>query len=75
LIQMLTVNPRRIMGFKFDLFQEGVSAELTVIDPKSEWVFSKNDIYSRSKNSPYLEEKLQGRPVLTIAKNKIAFIV
>ena len=74
LIQMLTVNPRLIMGFESDLFQDGVQAEVVVLNPDEEWIFSKNDIYSRSKNSPFTQESLIGRPIITISKNRIAKI-
>ncbi|MBL7013519.1 MAG: dihydroorotase [Candidatus Marinimicrobia bacterium] len=71
LIQMLTINPRRIMGFESDLFQTGIQAEIVVLDPDEEWLFSKTNIHSRSKNSPFINETLIGRPVITISKNKI----
>ncbi len=48
LIDLLTVKPREIMGFELDLFTKGTVAEITIIDPKTEWIFKKDDIYSRS---------------------------
>ena len=71
LIQMLTVNPRKIMNFETDLFAKGVMAELTIIDPTEEWIFSKTDIYSRSVNSPYIGQSLNGRVKYTIVKGHI----
>ncbi len=71
LVQMLTVNPRRIMGFETDLLAEGSPAELVIFDPNKKWTFHKNDIRSRSQNSPYLGEELIGRPLITIVKGHI----
>jgi dihydroorotase len=71
LIQMLTVNPRKIMNFETDLFAKGINAELTIIDPTEEWIFSKTDIYSRSVNSPYIGKSLNGRVKYTIVKGYI----
>lgn len=68
LIQMLTVNPRAIMGFNSNLFTPGVEAELTIFDPDFSWTFSKNDIYSRSHNSPYIGKKMIGKVKHTIVK-------
>ncbi|MBC8345412.1 MAG: dihydroorotase [Candidatus Marinimicrobia bacterium] len=68
LIQMLTINPRKIMGIETDLYGEGNPAELTIFDPDEKWTFSKTDIYSRSHNSPYIGKSLVGRPKFTIVK-------
>ncbi len=72
LIDLLTINPRQIMGFDSNLFNIGCEAEITVIDPQEEWTFSKNDIYSRSINSPFLSEKLKGKVKFTIVKGMLA---
>ena len=74
LIDLLTVKPRKIMGFEQDLFAEGTVAEITVINPKTSWIFKKDDIYSRSINSPYIGEELFGKIIYTIVKGSIAKI-
>ena len=72
LIDLLTVNPRKIMEFDSNLFNLGCEAEITIIDPREEWTFSKNDVYSRSINSPFLSEKLKGKVKFTIVKGMLA---
>lgn len=74
LIQMLTTKPRAIMGFNNKLFDIGVNAELTIIDPKEEWVFSRKDIQSRSHNSPFIGQNMYGRIKYTINKGHISVI-
>ncbi len=71
LIKMLTVNPRGIMGFEADLFAEGVEAELTIFDPEEKWIFSREDIQSRSSNSPYIGASMTGRVKYTIVKGHV----
>ena len=71
LISLLTVNPRKIMGFDSDLFSKGAMAEITVIDPDHEWTFDKDHIYSKSGNSPFIGESLEGKVELTISTNSI----
>ena len=39
LLKLLTVNPRRVMGFEEDLFSIGCAAELTILDPDQEWIY------------------------------------
>ena len=72
LLKTLTINPRKIMGFEHDLFKKGREAEITVFDPNENWVFNNDDIYSKSKNSPFVDKKLSGRIKYTIVKNHIA---
>jgi len=72
LLKLLTVNPRRIMGFDNDLFTIGCPAELTIFDPDQEWIFKENNIYSKSRNTPFFGEKLKGKIHFTISKGFIA---
>jgi dihydroorotase len=74
LIDLLTIKPRKIMGFDQDLFAEGTLVEITVIDPNENWTFTKDDIYSRSINSPYVGEELFGKIKYTIVKGSVAKI-
>ena len=72
LIEMLTTRPRQIMGFNNNLLEIGTSAELTILDPKEEWIFSKKDIQSKSKNSPFVGKNMYGRVKFTINKGHIS---
>ena len=74
LIKMLTVNPREIMGFDSDLFEEGMEAELTIFDPNKTWTFSKDDIFSRSHNSPYVGQDITGKVKFIIVKGHLTEI-
>jgi len=72
LINLLTIKPRRIMGFADNLFGINTAAEITIFNPVEKWTFSKNDIYSRSINSPFVDEELIGKIKYTILKGNIA---
>ena len=71
LISFLTNRPREIMGFDCDLFSVGSSAEIVVIDPEQDWVFSREDIKSRSINSPYIGKELFGKVQFTISRSHL----
>ena len=71
LIKLLTVSPRKIMGFDNDLFKEGKEAELVLFDEEKSWFFNENDINSKSKNSPFIGTQLSGKVVHTISKGII----
>ena len=72
LLKLLTVNPRRIMGFEEDLFKIGCAVELTILDPDQEWIYKERNIYSKSRNTPFIGEKLKGKVRYTISKGTIA---
>ena len=72
LLKLLTVNPRRVMGFEEDLFAIGCAAELTILDPDQEWIYKEQNIYSKSRNTPFIGKQLKGKVRYTISKGTIA---
>ena len=72
LLKLLTVNPRRVMGFEEDLFKIGCDAELTILNPNQEWIYKEQNIYSKSRNTPFIGQKLKGKVRYTISKGTIA---
>mgnify|MGYP003324191522 FL=1 len=74
IIKLITKNSRTIMGFDNNLFEIGSPVELTIIDPNHEWEFKKDNIYSKSKNSPFIGEKLKGKVHYTLAKGHLAIL-
>ncbi len=71
LIKLLTTNPRAVMQFDVDLFAYGKEAELTVFHPDEEWTFETDHIHSRSKNTPFIGQRLHGRVNFVISKGRI----
>ena len=71
LINTLTIKPRKVMGFDSDLFSKGKEAEITILDPNAKWIFQKENIKSKSINSPYIGKELIGRVLFTISKSKV----
>ncbi len=71
MIKLLTVSPRKIMGFDNDLLKEGKEAELVLFNEDEKWVFNRNDINSKSKNSPFIDSQLSGKVIHTISKGVI----
>ncbi|MFL5727952.1 MAG: dihydroorotase, partial [Cytophagaceae bacterium] len=50
--------------------EEGEEANMTLFDPNKEWVVSKENIRSKSKNSPFIDKTLKGKVVAVFNKNK-----
>jgi dihydroorotase len=72
LIAKLSSNPRRIFELPEITIREGAKANLTWFHPTLTWTFNRNNIYSRSLNTPLLGQQLRGR-VLGVVNNGKAF--
>jgi len=60
IIEKITTNPKNIFGLPLSKITIGEKANLTLFDPDKEYVFSKNNILSTSKNAVSLNKKLKG---------------
>jgi len=47
IIEILAVNPRKILGLPIPQIAEGQKANLTIFDPKQDWIVQKEDIKSK----------------------------
>lgn len=63
LMDKLVYKPREILALEIPEMKAGKVANLTFFNTDEEWVFDKKNVRSKSKNSPYLGAKLQGRAV------------
>ncbi|MCS3937833.1 dihydroorotase [Salinibacter ruber] len=61
-VRKLTVAPRRILHLDEPGLTEGTPARLTVFDASTEWTFTKDDIRSKSENTPFTDAEMVGRP-------------
>jgi len=72
--EKMSAAPARIAGLKNKgEVREGKDADLTIIDPKKEWVVKKEDIVSKSKNTPFLGWKLKGQVEVTICSGRVVY--
>lgn len=71
LIELMSVNPARILGLAAGTLSAGTAADITLIDPAVEFTYTEDQVVSKSKNSPFLGWKLQGRAVLTMVGGRI----
>ncbi len=66
LIELLTINPARLLKLDRGTLSVGAVADVTLIDPAREWVVEPVKFYSRSRNTPFGGWQLKGRAVRTI---------
>ncbi|NQU11588.1 dihydroorotase [bacterium] len=73
LLAKFTVNPARLLRLPKGTLATGADADITLIDPNREWVYSVEDSASKSRNSPFDDWKFRGKAVMTIVGGKIAW--
>jgi dihydroorotase len=71
MVELLSVNPARILGLKKGSLAEGADADVTVIDPVLEAKVDPARFQSRSRNTPFAGWRLRGWPVLTIVGGRV----
>ncbi len=73
LVEKLSLNPAKILGIEKGTLSAGGDADITIFDPAKEWVLKKEEILSKSKNSPFINWNLKGKVTHTICSGKIVY--
>ncbi len=72
-IRKLSYNPASILKVNGGSLAEGEPADLAIIDPEYENTLNAEDIQSKSKNSPFLDQSMKGRSLLTMVGGRIVW--
>ena len=70
-IELLSVNPRKILNLKPILFKKGEQANFTVINPDTRWMVTPESLKSKSSNTPFFNRSLKGRANAIFHKGKL----
>ena len=73
LIDKMSVKPSNILKLNRGTLAVGAVADITLIDPKLEWVVQAEKLASKSKNSPWLCKKMTGGAATTIVAGKVVY--
>ena len=63
MVELMSVNPRRILGIDRVAIERGSRADLTIIDPTLTWTVDEEDFESKAKNSGFVGWELTGRAI------------
>jgi dihydroorotase len=66
LIEMLTINPARLLRLDRGTLAPGAPADVTILNPDLEWTYDVEKTCSPSRNTPYHGRSFRGRAVRTI---------
>ena len=70
-VKMQTENTRKVFDMELPQIRTGAIANLTLFDPGAEYIFDEKNIYSKSRNSPYVGQKLKGKTFGIINGDKL----
>jgi len=71
LIKKMAIAPRTILDVEVPVIAEGKRANLVVFDVNGQWTFTKQNNLSKSYNSPFINEQLTGKVLLTCNNNQV----
>ena len=70
-VEMLSINPRRIFGLPQPKINIGEKASMTIFSPSGVTEIKESDFFSKSKNSAFIGETLNGQVLGIIHKDNL----
>lgn len=73
LSEMMSANPAKLLGLNQGLIEEGLRADLVLIDESYEDVIDTSNFISKGKNNPFNGQRVKGKVIMTIKNGKIMY--
>lgn len=73
LVEMMSLNPARLLRLEAGALSPGMRADVTIVDPNFEWTVDAGKFLSRSRNTPFTGTRLRGKAMLTIVGGEIVY--
>ncbi len=73
LVELMSVNPRKIFDLPGGEIKEGEVADLALLDLNAEWCVNPDEFLSMGKATPFEGWHLQGKNVMTMCGGKIVY--
>ena len=73
MVRLTSYNPAKLLNLDKGSLQEGKIADITIFNPNEEYIYQKEDIVSKSKNTPFIGKKLKGKVKYTIVNGNIVY--
>jgi dihydroorotase len=73
IVQLMSVNPRKLLGLEYISIKPNETADLVIADLNKEWTVEPQMLHSKSKNTVFKGMKLKGKPIMTLSKGEIKY--
>jgi dihydroorotase len=73
LFQLLSSKPAALFGLPAGKLAKGAPADLVLFDADYAWKIDRDDLWSKTKNSPFDERPVQGRVLATIVGGRTIY--
>ena len=74
LVRLTSYTPAKLLKLETKgQLKEGYDADITIFDPTQEYIYQKESIVSKSKNTPFIGKKLKGKVMYTIVGGRIVY--
>ena len=73
LVKVTSYNPAQILKIDRGTIEVGKIADLAIFDPNEQYIYTKEMVVSKSKNSPFIDKKLKGKVKYTIVSGQIVY--
>ena len=73
MVRLMSYNPAKLLKIDRGELKEGAIADITIFDPEVEYIYTKESIVSKSKNTPFIGKKLKGQVAYTIVEGRIVY--
>lgn len=72
-VELMCVNPRRILGLEVPSVEKGSKADLVLADIDKKWTVDPEKLHSKSHNTVFKGMTLTGKPLVTISGGVIRY--
>ncbi len=73
LIELMTVNPRKLVGIGGGTLREGETADIVLFDPQESFVVDKTKMHSKASNTAFDGMTLKGKIKYTLHRGEIVY--
>lgn len=73
LVQAMSTMPAMLLGLEAGSLKEGAPADITIINPDTEWLVEPEDFYTKGRSTPFAGQILSGRTHMTIVGGAVRY--
>jgi len=73
LIATMTSNPARLLHLDAGTLNEGAAADICIFNPDEKWTLDRNQLFSKSRNTPWHGREMIGKVIHTIKNGQVVF--